>query len=170
MIDHPSMGLYPNSNDKRTILQAQKIPFEITHIEDGSRFCGYKKINDSTPKILLTGDSNMHGDGVNDSSHVGFLLQEKFEKFHVINKSVPGYGGVNQLLVLRETLKDYTPHIVIANYGKETDKMVSLLKNENIDYLYADISPELTFAPIDFHLNEEGNKKLAKQILDVLEK
>ena len=115
MCNDDSIGIIPCASKERTIYQSDKIPFRISHLPDGSRFCGSDA--QAADTILITGDSNTHGDGVNDSNHVGFLLQQMLPAYRVINRAIPGSGNVSQLQVLKESLRHYTPEIVIATYG-----------------------------------------------------
>jgi hypothetical protein len=113
------IGIAPCPSQTRTLYQAGKIRYEATHLADGSRYCGYRFPSDSSsrPIILLTGDSHIHGDGVDDANQVGYLLQSALPDYHVINSAIPGSSNVSQLLVLKEALQTYTPQIVIAAYG-----------------------------------------------------
>lgn len=112
-----SIGIIPCPTMERVIYQSNIIPFKVTHLEDGSRYCGYLKNRKSDPILLITGDSNTHGDGVDDSSHIGYRLQKLLPHFHVINRSIFGSGNISQLQVLKNSLKSYTPTIVLATYG-----------------------------------------------------
>lgn len=112
-----SIGIIPCYTKERVIYQANVIPFKVTHLEDGSRYCGYSKNLKSDSILLITGDSNTHGDGVDDSCHLGYLLQKLLPNFHVINRSIFGSGNISQLQVLKNSIKSYTPKVVLATYG-----------------------------------------------------
>lgn len=117
MCNNKTIGILPCPNDSRTLLLANQVPYRVSHLADGSRFCGYKKTNKPNKLLLLTGDSNIHGDGVNDSSHVGFLLQDTLSDYKIINRAIPGSGIVGQIQVLKESLEHYKPDMAIAAYG-----------------------------------------------------
>jgi hypothetical protein len=115
MCNDDGIGIIPCPSKERIIYLADKIPYKVSHLSDGSRYCGnYNKAKDI---ILITGDSNTHGAGVNDSDHVGFKLQELLPNFHIINRSIPGSGNISQLMVLKNSLKNYKPKLIIATYG-----------------------------------------------------
>ena len=90
-----SIGFLPCESEKRVMYQAGQIRFKITHLKDGSRFCRYQNVSRVQDMILLTGDSNIHGDGVDDSNHVGFRLQRALPSFHIINRAIPGSGTIS---------------------------------------------------------------------------
>lgn len=112
-----SIGVIPCFTGERTIYQANKIPFKVSHLTDGSRNCGYVEKSNNADILLITGDSQTHGDGVDDSCHLGYRLQENLSNYHVINRSIFGSGNVSQLQVLKNSLKQYIPKIVLATYG-----------------------------------------------------
>ena len=115
MCNEDSIGIIPCESCERIIGQADQLPFKVTHLKDGSRYCG--KVDSTKNILLITGDSNIHGEGVDDTSHVGYKLQSLLSDFHVINRAIPGSGNISQLLVLKESLKNYKPNIVIATYA-----------------------------------------------------
>ncbi len=107
-------------NTTRKIPQNDCIMFEVTHLSDGSRYCGESTV--ISPKILITGDSNTHGDGVNDNEHLGYFLQSKLNEYKVINSSIPGSGTLAQFLTLKQFYKeDKDIEIVVATYASYHD-------------------------------------------------
>ena len=46
MCNADSIGIIPCETAERTVYQADKIPFKVTHLKDGSRYCGgYSETN-----------------------------------------------------------------------------------------------------------------------------
>lgn len=68
-------------------------------------------------KILITGDSFAFGQGVPESDTFTQIIRKHFEKRNidvdVFNTSVPGYGFINEIGVIKEVLPRYKPHLVL---------------------------------------------------------
>lgn len=68
-------------------------------------------------KILITGDSFAFGQGVPESGTFAQIVRKHFEKRNldvdILNTSVPGYGFVNEIGILKEVLPRYNPHLVL---------------------------------------------------------
>lgn len=136
-----NIGVIPCPDTERTMLQAGKIPFRATHLSDGSRYCG--KSSNIDRKLLLTGDSNIHGDGVDDDEHIGYVLQEKLDSFKVINRAIPGSGAISQLLVLQETLKEYVPELVVATYASFHNERNIMARSSRKNYIVPESKRQL---------------------------
>lgn len=64
-------------------------------------------------RIVLVGDSNGFGWGVQDSAHLASLLESASERTEVVNLSLSGYGTDQELLRLRRDGPTYQPNVII---------------------------------------------------------
>jgi hypothetical protein len=74
----------------------------------------YTRESDAGHRIVLLGDSQVWGTGVEADEHMGVLLDERMDEAEVYAFGVPGYGPVQELLVLRDVLRDYDVDEVAA--------------------------------------------------------
>lgn len=80
-------------------------------------------------RVVLVGDSQVWGMGVGDDEHLGVLLDRELPDAEVYPFGVPGYGPVQELLLLRDVLRDYEVDAVFAVafvYNDLVDESVSI--------------------------------------------
>ena len=80
-------------------------------------------------RVVLLGDSQVWGLGVTSDEHLGVLLENRFDDVEIYPFGVPGYGPVQEWLLLREILAKYQVDEVFAVafvYNDLVDESVSL--------------------------------------------
>lgn len=68
------------------------------------------------PRVLVLGDSMTYGHGVEDAETYSAVLQQLEPRLEVINAGVPGYSGVEELLLLRDEGMRLEPDLVILGF------------------------------------------------------
>ena len=68
------------------------------------------------PRVLVLGDSMTYGHGVEDAETFSAVLQQLEPGLEVINAGVPGYSGVEELLLLRTDGMRLAPDLVILGF------------------------------------------------------
>jgi len=74
----------------------------------------YTRESAARHRIVLLGDSQVWGTGVEANEIAGVQLDERIAEAEVYAFGVPGYGPVQELLVLRDVLRDYDVDEVAA--------------------------------------------------------
>ncbi len=99
---------------------------EPYHLETNSKGLRYDETeehkNEDTYRILVIGDSNVFGWGLNQSDTFPYILKQELASHHekdyqVLNMGVPGAGIENHYLILRNIGLDYNPDLVIVSTG-----------------------------------------------------
>lgn len=67
-------------------------------------------------QVLIVGDSFTFGNGLDDRMTWAQILEDKLPHSQVINLGVDGYGIGQMLITLRETVREYRPHIVVCAF------------------------------------------------------
>ena len=71
----------------------------------------------STPNIVVLGDSNAFGEGVNDGEEFPAVMQEKLKGYYnITNLSVAGWGLTQQIRRFYEFGQLYSPEIVLLQF------------------------------------------------------
>jgi hypothetical protein len=98
--------------------------FDITNLDNTLRVTHPFAASSGKPKtgIWIFGDSITYGWSVNDKDTYPWLLQEKLPDYEVINFGVNGYGTLQNLIQLREALKNGAePKVVVLVYASWDD-------------------------------------------------
>ena len=98
--------------------------FNITNLDNTLRVTHPFGASSDKPKtgIWIFGDSITYGWSVNDKDTYPWLLQEKLPDYEVINFGVNGYGTLQNLIQLREALKNGAePKVVVLVYASWDD-------------------------------------------------
>jgi hypothetical protein len=66
-------------------------------------------------RLLMLGDSIAFGSRVRDFETFSFLLEERSDRYEVVNLAVEGYGTDQELLVLEQEGLRYHPDVVVLN-------------------------------------------------------
>lgn len=93
--------------------------FTVTQTHNAQGFRGpeiAQSPSPDRPRVLVLGDSMTYGHGVEDSETYPAVLQHLEPRFEVINAGVPGYSGVEELLLLREEGMRLEPDLVILGF------------------------------------------------------
>ncbi len=96
-----------------------KLKHHVTHTDVGTRITGeHDRLKDtSLVRIDFYGCSFTYGMGVNNPETYPYLLQETFRQLDLRNYGVPGYGQVQMLLQLENSIKtENKPDYLILNY------------------------------------------------------
>ena len=72
-------------------------------------------------RVVMLGDSITFGVGVTDAETFSALLEERSERFEVINLAVEGYGTDQELIRLEREGLAYRPAVVILNFCVAND-------------------------------------------------
>jgi hypothetical protein len=110
-------------------------------------------------RVLILGDSYGMGQGVEEGKNLCDLSQRYFSRTNsdvdIFNTSVLGYGGINQVQVLRKYITAYNPDLVILLFYWNDIGMQKSLKVEN-GYLVLNAGNKLT-APLREWLNTHSH-------------
>jgi hypothetical protein len=91
------------------------LPLELGNNRQGFRFPrDYTFRSNSPSRLVLVGDSQVWGTGVSEDEHIGVLLDRELQETEVYPFGVPGYGPVQQMLLLQEIVRDYQVDAVVA--------------------------------------------------------
>lgn len=98
--------------------------FNITNLDNTLRVT--HPLTSPSPKtktgIWIFGDSITYGWSVNDKDTYPWLLQEKLPDYEVVNLGVNGYGTLQNLIQLREALKNGNePKVIFLAYASWDD-------------------------------------------------
>jgi hypothetical protein len=80
----------------------------------------YEKTPGKT-RLLMLGDSVTFGSWVRDFETFSFLLEERSDRYEVVNLAVEGYGTDQELLVLEQEGLRYHPDVVVLNVCDAND-------------------------------------------------
>jgi hypothetical protein len=86
----------------------------------------YQKTPGKT-RLLMLGDSVTFGSGVRDLETFSSLLEERSDRYEVVNLAVEGYGTDQELLVLEDEGLRYHPDVVILNICIANDPLDNYL-------------------------------------------
>jgi len=101
---------------------------DISLIRDGYRYTtnklGHRALKDYVYdkdqfQVLILGDSYTFGIDADDSCVWPNMLQAMDDRLNVVNLAVGGYGIDQMVITLRETIRFYRPHIVVAAFVGE---------------------------------------------------
>ncbi len=84
--------------------------------EHGSRIVSAEPINKDKPRILLLGCSVLYGLNVDDTKTCGWLLQERFPEYSIINGARSASSPFEMLHFLRESIEAIKPEIVLFGF------------------------------------------------------
>lgn len=115
---HPTRGFAHVPGQSRFTL-AGDYTFKVTHRDDGLRITHplTTPISVDKKQIWIFGCSFTHGFGVSDEGTYPWILQSRLPDYEVVNFGTDGYGDVQSLVQLRETLKNgKKPAIVVVAY------------------------------------------------------
>jgi hypothetical protein len=130
-IPHSTRGYaYPPGEFKVTVPGLHS--FKVTHASNGLRIT--HPLAKGTPgnkkEIWIFGCSFTHGWGLNDEETYPWLLQRGLPEYEVVNFGVDGYGTVQSLLQLQETLASgRKPAIVVLSYASFHDPRNVLVRS-----------------------------------------
>lgn len=116
---HPTRGwTYVPGTLKLTV--AGPYSFNVTHASNGLRITHPPDagVSDNKPAIWIFGCSLTHGWRLNDDETYPWLLQQKLNTYEIVNFGVDGYGSVQSLIQLQESLKaGKRPALVVFAYA-----------------------------------------------------
>lgn len=116
----PPKRLVPNKN-LFLIGALKEFAFHVTTNSEGFRRTTPYQLNDGTnPSIVLLGDSQTFGVGVDDHETIASFLSAKLGK-PVLNTGCPGYNNIEQLLLTNSILKRYQPDFFILLFFPGND-------------------------------------------------
>ncbi|MFH1319485.1 MAG: hypothetical protein ABII90_02375 [Bacteroidota bacterium] len=145
---------------KFTMCDLDSLTFNPVHNNDSlriTRALQSEKKYISKEKVYIYGASFTYGFGIEDSLTYPYLLQKAYPHLNFVNFSVPGYGTIHALLLLkRAVMYNEIPSVVVINYSfyhddtntlprktRETILRFSNMLNENFikksSFPYADI-------------------------------
>jgi lysophospholipase L1-like esterase len=93
--------------------------FTVTHTHNALGFRGPEVAahkSPGRPRVLVLGDSMTYGRGVEDAETYPAVLAQREPGLEVIDAGVPGYSGVEELLLLREDGMRLAPDVVILGF------------------------------------------------------
>src|SRR5258708_13091520 len=118
-IPHPTRGFaHPAGEFKLTV--PGPYTFKMTHANNGLRITHplAQETQGNKKEIWIFGCSLTHGWRLNDEETYPWLLQRDLPAYEVVNFGVDGYGTVQSLIQLQESLKSGNkPAIVVLAYG-----------------------------------------------------
>ena len=121
---------------------------------------GNRKINNfkssKKNKIVIIGDSMVHGDEVGDNETWGFFLSKKLKKTNLINLGVSGYGNDQAYLRFKRFLKKTKVKIAIFCFNSGNE-----LRNINIQRLFLNNKGQFVYLKPRF-INKGNKIKLIK--------
>lgn len=91
------------------------------------------------PRIVLVGDSFVHGDCVPSDANLGALLRDRYRA--VINLGVPGFGPLSQLAALKEYASREAPPIVLWFFFEGNDLTKDLPREKRSQILMSYLRP-----------------------------
>jgi GDSL-like lipase/acylhydrolase family protein len=80
-------------------------------------------------RLLMLGDSITFGSWVRDHETFSFLLEDRSDRYEVVNLAVEGYGTDQELLVFEDEGVRYRPDVVILNICVANDPLDNFLPN-----------------------------------------
>lgn len=100
----------------------------VTHNAQGFRDTPWD-LDTPRPRVLLLGDSNLWGFGVNDDEYPAFFLNRDHPEVRWFNAGMNGYGTDQQLLVFRELQPRLRPDLTVLvvcgnDRGENTSRRV----------------------------------------------
>ena len=118
---------------------------KVTIMKQGNRFSGNNK--ESLGGIYLLGGSFVFGEGVSDNETFAYHLNILNPKYNVYNFSVPGYGTVQSLLMLKEIKNELKlPEIIIYGFINH-HKVRNVARGEWLNHLLQNSSKDSKFKP-----------------------
>lgn len=143
---HPTLGYTPLPGRFKVTL-AGSYSFNITNLPSTLRVTS--PLGDPPGKakkeIWIFGDSVTYGWSINDEDTYPWLLQEKLPDYKIINFGVSGYGTLQNLIQLREALKNGTnPKVVVLAYASWLD-----VRNTSIRSRRKLLAPAASLGPVN---------------------
>lgn len=135
--------------------------FNITNLDNTLRVTHPLGASSGKTGIWIFGDSITYGWSVNDKDTYPWLLQEKLPDYEVINFGVNGYGTLQNLIQLREALKNGNrPKVVVLAYASWDD-----VRNTFIRGRRKMLAPAARLGPVNQpYAQLDGSGKLNVQI------
>jgi hypothetical protein len=101
--------------------------FRVTTDQNGFRHTTPRALNEKTdPSIILLGDSQMFGVGVDDHDTVASFLSSNSNQV-VLNAACPGYSTVEQYQLAQELFKKFSPDYLILAFFSGNDPYENFL-------------------------------------------
>jgi hypothetical protein len=149
-------GKYRISFHKPDSSKSKPFIFNATILNDGSRFVGNGKVQESkdTSHIFVFGDSFVYGTGVNDEQTFSYHLQQTLPERHVRLFAVGGYSLTNayinmQRLKSRRNGNDLVILGYASFYGIRQVAAPSRLREYGSKYRRSHLSPEMKHVKVD---------------------
>jgi hypothetical protein len=115
-------------------------------------------------KICIFGDSITYGWSINDNETYPWLLQQRLPDYELINFGVNGYGTIQNLIQLREALKNgAAPKVVVLTYASWHDARNTFIRGRG-----KMLAPAASLGPVNqpyAWLDGRGQLKVASDIL-----
>ncbi|NQX98670.1 MAG: hypothetical protein HRT73_12445, partial [Flavobacteriales bacterium] len=133
MLPHVSMGMNLNPGEYEVTLNKEHT-YTVLHTLDSLRSTGRLLVEGAAtvglPIIEFQGCSFTYGMGVDDEDTYPFILQQQFPNLIIKNYAKPGYGQVQALKHLVQSIEDKKqPDYFILNYLSFHDERNSMNKN-----------------------------------------
>lgn len=160
---HPTLG-FAHFPGGFTITLDSGLRFQVTHGDDGLRVTrpeGSSLASVAPKEMWIFGCSFTYGLCLNDAETYPWLLQERFPNFEVVNFGVGGYGTIQSLIQLQETLAEgrKPPAVLIVAYASLHD-----MRNSYYRIWRKGLIPHVDLGEIFFplaSLDQEGNLQYA---------
>ena len=120
---NPTLG-YTALPGKFKVTLGGSYSFNITNLDNTLRVTHSLQTTPDKAKtrVWIFGDSITYGWSINDDETYPWLLQQKFPDCELINFGVNGYGTLQNLIQLREALKNNAePKVVVLTYASWHD-------------------------------------------------